>query len=86
MSASRSFSLSCIAGINEPGLIASGSSNPQFELFGSIRGGARSDCVSAHQVSEIRTEASVRHCSRDCVTIHAGRGFKHLVGLALPNH
>ena len=81
MRASRSFSLSCIAGINEPGLIASGFLNPQFELFRSVRSGSGSDRVSAHQMSKVRTESPVRHCSRDGVAIHAGRGFKNLSAL-----
>ena len=68
-----------MAGIRDPGLIASGFLDPQAQIGGSILGRARSECAAAHQVRQVGTEAPVCSRAADRVAVDAGGGFEDVL-------
>ena len=50
--------------------------NPEPKIFGRIRRGAGGDGVAAHQVRQIRAEASIGGGAGDGVAVDAGGGFE----------
>ena len=66
-----------MAGISEPGLIASGFSIQSRRLSRRVLRRTGRDRPTAHQVRQIRTEASVGGRAADRVTIDAGGRFEH---------
>ncbi len=66
-----------MAGIFDPGLMASGLRIQRRSILGRIVSRTSGDGVPAHQMSQVWAETSFRWSPRDSVAVDARRRFKH---------